>query len=368
MKDVLMLMLAALMAGMFSLEPRGEVTVMFWNLENFFDFKDDGTGESDAEFSATGTRRWTKARFYRKCQAVAKTILWASVPDIVGMAEVENRFILTQLVTKTALRKLDFQIVHFDSPDPRGIDCALLYRASRLTLVSAKPCRVSAPGLQTRDILLAQFVTAAGDSLAVLVNHHPSKLGGETDWRREVAVARLRVLGDSLAAAGWPRVVAVGDFNDTPDNPLFTRLSPTFSLCRIKNFGKDSVYGTGKPFDENDVGSSEGGGSGRAFTRNGSAPPERGTSRREPEPLPSENWRTVGSIRFNGEWQLIDLCFVSQALADAASFYVLEPPFLTERDAAHSGDRPLRTYSGPRYLGGVSDHRPILVRLTTPFP
>ena len=399
MKDMMIIILVALVTWVFSIgtkgtveapafrseaggsDGRGEMTVMFWNLENFFDFKDDGTGESDAEFSATGARRWTKARFYRKCQAVAKTILWASVPDIVGMAEVENRFILTQLVTKTALRKLDFQIVHFDSPDPRGIDCALLYRASRLTLVSAKPCRVSAPGLQTRDILLAQFVTAAGDSLAVLVNHHPSKLGGETDWRREVAVARLRVLGDSLAAAGWPRVVAVGDFNDTPDNPLFTRLSPTFSLCRIKNFGKDSVYGTGKPFDENDVGSSEGGGSGRAFTRNRSAPPERGTSRREPASPPSGNNAEgkpedigrqrhfpLGSIRFNGEWQLIDLCFVSPALADAASFYVLEPPFLTERDAAHSGDRPLRTYSGPRYLGGVSDHRPILVRLTTPLP
>lgn len=317
-----MILLAATVAWALPFENREKVTLMFWNLENFFDFKDDGTGESDAEFSATGARRWTKARFYRKCQAVAKTILWAGsemagkgrpgsggVPDVVGMAEVENRFVLTQLVTKTALRKLDYKIVHFDSPDARGIDCALLYRASRLTLVSAKPCRVSAPGLQTRDILLAQFVTEAGDSLVVLVNHHPSKLGGETDWRREVAVARLRALGDSLAAAGWPRAVAVGDFNDTPDNPLFTRLSPAFSLCR--------------------------------------------------QPLSSD--RTVGSIRFNGEWQLIDLCFVSPALADAASFSVLEPSFLTERDAAHSGDRPLRTYSGPRYLGGVSDHRPILV-------
>ena len=322
MKDVLMIMFATLVIGAFPFGTRGEVTAMFWNLENFFDFKDDGTGESDAEFSATGARRWTKARFYRKCHAVAKTILWAGsvragdggmgiggVPDVVGMAEVENRFVLTQLVTKTALRKLDYKIVHFDSPDSRGIDCALVYRASRLTLVGAKPCRVNAPGLQTRDILLAQFVTMAGDSLAVLVNHHPSKLGGETDWRREVAVARLRALGDSLAAAGWPRTVAVGDFNDTPDNPLFARLSPAFSLCR--------------------------------------------------QPLSSD--RTVGSIRFNGEWQLIDMCFVSPALADAASFSVLEPPFLTERDAAHSGDRPLRTYSGPRYIGGVSDHRPILV-------
>lgn len=309
MKGLIMILLAATVAWALPFENREKVTLMFWNLENFFDFKDDGTGESDAEFSATGTRRWTKSRFYRKCHAVAKTMLWAGVPDIVGMAEVENRFVLTQLVTRTALRKLDYQIVHFDSPDSRGIDCAMVYRASKLALVSTKPCRVSAPGLQTRDILLAQFVTAAGDSLAVLVNHHPSKLGGETDWRREVAVARLRALGDSLAAAGWPCVIAVGDFNDTPDNPLFARLSPAFSLCRIND-------------------SSE---------------------------------RTVGSIRFNGEWQLIDLCFVSPALAEAASFSVLEPPFLTERDAAHSGDRPLRTYSGPRYIGGVSDHRPILV-------
>lgn len=316
------------------------VTVMFWNLENFFDFRDDGKSESDAEFSATGERRWTKTRFYRKCQAIAKTILWAGsnksgdVPDIVGVAEVENRFALGQLVSKTALRKLDYEIVHFDSPDPRGIDCALLYRASRLTLVSAKPCHVSAPGLQTRDILMAQFVTLTGDSLAVLVNHHPSKYGGgETDWRREVAVARLRALGDSLAAAGWTRAVAVGDFNDTPENPLFDRLAPTFFLCRFSVPEAPLQNRQGKPSSE-----------GNAV---------------EDEP----SLRGKGSIRFNGEWQLIDLCFVSPALEGAASFSVLEPPFLTERDAAHSGDRPLRTYSGPRYLGGVSDHRPILVHI-----
>ncbi len=316
-------------------EETDQLRVMFWNLENFFDFIDGGTGESDTEFSATGPRRWTKKRFYRKCHAVAKTILWAGgagtvaeavgadsgwgagLPDVVGMAEVENRFVLRQLIEKTALRKLDYEIVHFDSPDPRGIDCALLYRASRLTLVSAQPCLVSAPELHTRDILLAQFLTTGGDSLAVLVNHHPSKYGGgETDWRREVAVARLRALGDSLAAAGWLRAVAVGDFNDTPDNPLFERLSPAFSLCSLVTTENKKQITTG-----------------------------------------------TGSIRFNGEGHLIDLCFVSPALARSASFSVLEPPFLTERDAAHSGDRPLRTYSGPRYRGGVSDHRPILVRV-----
>ena len=327
-------------------EEMEQLKVMFWNLENFFDFIDGGSGKSDTEFSSDGPRRWTKKRFYRKCQAIAKTILWAgsagvgtdrlpdggvsdgggwgtALPDIVGVAEVENRFVLRQLVEKTALHKLDYEIVHFDSPDPRGIDCALLYRGSRLTLVSARPCRVSAPGLQTRDILLAQFLTPAGDSLAVLVNHHPSKYGGgETDWRREVAVARLRALGDSLAAAGWTRAVALGDFNDVPENSLFHRLEPTFSLCR------GILTPSGSKGDRNAPG-----------------------------------YQLRGSIRFNGEWQLIDLCFVTTALADRTSFRILEPPFLTERDAAHSGDKPLRTYSGPRYLGGVSDHRPIMVFL-----
>ena len=359
-------------------EEADQLKVMFWNLENFFDFIDGGAGESDAEFSSRGPRRWTKKRFYRKCHAVAKTILWAGsagfgtgrlpgrgnnggsqegtgmgtgLPDIVGVAEVENRFVLRQLVSKTALRKLDYEIVHYDSPDPRGIDCALLYRGSRLTLVSAQPCSVSAPGLQTRDILLAQFLTRAGDSLAVLVNHHPSKYGGgETDWRREVAVARLRALGDSLAAAGWPRAIAVGDFNDVPDNALFRRLEPTFSLCRGILTSREALS-DGNAFGD------------RGLQGNYPFEGRKGESFQNAGENSRQGSLPRGSIRFNGEWQLIDLCFVSPALADAASFLVLEPPFLTERDAAHSGDKPLRTYSGPRYLGGVSDHRPILVSL-----
>lgn len=290
-------------------------SVMFWNLENFFDYFDGGSGESDTEFSARGERHWTRKRFDAKCNAVAKTILWlgsgeGSLPDVIGVAEVENRFVMKQMLERTALRKLDYRIVHYDSPDPRGIDCALLYRESRLEMVGSKPCRVSADGLQTRDILLVQFVEkATGDSLAVLVNHHPSKYGGgETDWRRDVAVGRLKEISDSLAALGWSRRVAVGDFNDTPANPVFRTMEPSLTLC-----------------------------------------PKTG--------------REQGSIRFNGLWELIDLCFISPELARSAVFRVVDVPFLTQRDAAHSGEKPLRTYSGPRYLGGVSDHRPILVKI-----
>lgn len=289
------------------------IKVMFWNLENFFDFIDRGTGDSDTEFSSQGERHWTKKRFYSKCNSIAKTVLWlgsgfGGLPDAIGVAEVENSFVLRQLISSTALKKLDYAIVHYDSPDPRGIDCALLYRASRLKLISSKPCRVTASGLQTRDILLAQFLTPSGDSLALLVNHHPSKYGGdETGWRREAAIERLRFISDSLEAEGWHSRVAVGDFNDTPENGIFRGMEPSLCLSQY-----DSSV-------------------------------------------------SRGSIRFNGEWQLIDLCFVSPCLLRNTSFRAVPVPFLTTRDAAHSGDKPLRTYSGPRWLGGVSDHLPILL-------
>lgn len=361
---------------------------MFWNLENFFDYFDGGTSESDTEFSSRGERHWTKKRFLAKCNAIAKTVLWLGspaqsvgpdssgspfpvsttdaatdgLPDIVAFAEVENRFVLRRLISETALKKLDYQIVHYDSPDPRGIDCALLFRSSRLRLLSSKPCHVGLSGsftpfrslldlstaiasasivaastppdtLKTRDILLAQFLTPGGDSLAVLVNHHPSKYGGgETDWRREVAIERLRELSDSIAAEGWHQQIALGDFNDTPDNPLFSRLSPALTLCRYGNPSHPSSLLSAASFSD------------RPSASSGPLIPR-------------------GSIRFNGEWQLIDLCFASPSIAPRCSFRAVMIPFLTERDAAHSGDKPLRTYSGPRYLGGVSDHLPILVHL-----
>ena len=296
--------------------------IMFWNLENFFDFRDDGTGDSYTEFSAEGAKRWSKSRFYRKCDAVAKSILWigseeGALPDIIGVGEVENAFVLRQLINSTCLKKSDYKVVHYDSPDERGIDCALLYRSSRLKLISSKPCRLDTSILKTRDILLAQFIDSAGDSLAVTVNHHPSKYGGgQTDWKRKMALDRLKELSDSLMVEGWTKHLAIGDFNDGPDNPLLQDLLPSLALCPVSS---------------------------------------------EKPGLTSFNF---GSIRFNGEWELIDLAFASPELNERASFRPVTIPFLTERDAAHSGEKPLRTYSGPRYLGGVSDHLPILVRLT----
>jgi len=321
------------------LPPPDTLRLMFWNLENFFDYRNDSTSVSDTEFSSRGERHWTRKRFTAKCNAIAKGILWAGgteggPPDVIGLAEVENAFVLKRLLQETALRKLDYKYVHFDSPDPRGIDVALLYRSTRLTLVDARPCHLFQADtiLPTRDILLARF-RGPGGNLAVLVNHHPSKFSGAaaSDARRRLAVERLRFLADSLSALGEERIVAMGDFNDTPEKPVYKLLEPVFiSLA-------EPLHRAGR-----------------------------------------------GTIKYDGKWDLIDQFYVTPAClpsarspefpadsiplsgAGAIGMKVLYIPFLQVPDPAHGGTKPLRTYSGPRYLGGVSDHSPVWLSLPVP--
>ena len=186
-------------------EPAGEdsLFVMFWNLENYFDWRSDTFDK----------KHWTRSKFLRKSQAIAKTILWLEdkngiLPDAIGVAEVENRKVLEILLKETPLRKRDYSIVHYESPDPRGIDVALLYRKSRLKLLFSKPLKVTnkeGPEFSTRDILLSCFLRSDGDSVAFLVNHYPSKYGGpSSSWRRKAArqiiSAALKSLTDILRA------------------------------------------------------------------------------------------------------------------------------------------------------------------------
>lgn len=292
-----------------------DLHIFFWNLENFFDWHDDGTGTSDSEFSSFGLRRWTRRRFTAKCHSIAKAIFSAasekgSMPDVLAFAEVENRGVLNKLLELTPLRRHGYEIVHCDSPDPRGIDVALLYRKDRLKAVSFRPCGISQ--FPTRDILLVQFTDARGDSLAVLVNHHPSKYGGAvSEGRRVAAVQRMDALADSIVREGWERIVSVGDFNDVPTSGLYAPLERLWTCLSL--------------------------------------------------PLAEKG---AGSIRFEGRWQLIDLCFVTHPLAGSARQEVCALPCLTVRDSGHPGQKPFRTYSGPRYIGGVSDHYPIMVTVS----
>ena len=227
--------LAALIASTLNLSAQAQyedrILSMFWNLENFFSCKDDGTGEADHEFSAEGKRHWTSSRFYAKCSAISKALFWTgdsfgAMPDVIGVAEVENREVLQRLINTTGLRKEKYSIVHYDSPDKRGIDVALLWKRENLELLSSKACHVQ--GMATRDILLARMRNKLdGEEMAFIVVHLPSKYGGgKTAWKREKAAERLRQVADSVCNEGCKRIIVMGDFNDVPSAEAFARLSP----------------------------------------------------------------------------------------------------------------------------------------------
>lgn len=256
--------------------------VMFWNLENFFSYR-----------SPQAPQYLTRRRFSAKCDGIAKTILkfadhYGTAPDIIGLCEVENISVLKSLLYSTLLRKLDYAIVHYDSPDRRGIDCALLYRRGRLHLKESFPSHVkdsSGLAMATRDILVASF-----DSLTVMVNHHPSKIGGKSD-RRRAAFSRMEAVADSLLSAGETRILSMGDFNE-------------------------ELWG------RNDC----------------------------------------GTIKYNGKWEKIDGHFAYGDISVTEDIFD-EESLLTE-DKMFGGVKPRRTFVGPRYEGGLSDHLPIALIVT----
>ena len=293
--------------------------VMFWNVENFFDWTDQGRGESDAEFSSMGSRRWTRKKFYAKCDAIAKTIIWIGerygrLPDVIGLAEVENRRVLNMLLESSLLRKCGYGIVHYDSGDRRGIDVALLYRKEVFELSESFITTPEHEGekLATRDILTVRMRRKTDrEHVTFIVNHHPSKYGGSkaSESRRNSVMISLSELCDSLLKTPEnSRIVAMGDFNDNPDGPQFSVMD---GLMVNK---AQELHQKGE-----------------------------------------------GTIRYEGKWELIDMFIVSPALKESSVMEIVRVPFLMTREKKHPGEKPFRTYSGPRYIGGVSDHCPVVL-------
>ena len=292
-----------------------QMSVMFWNLENFFDWIDQGTGESDAEFSSRGKKHWTKEKFLIKCDAVSKAIFMAGeccgrIPDVIGFAEVENKSVLQKLLSSTLLRKCDYKVVHFDSGDRRGIDVALLYREGLFELISTstKAPEYEGAKMTTRDMLhVALKKKSNGDKYDFIVCHHPSKFGGEkiSGPKRDAAMEALIHMCDSI---GGCRQVIMGDFNDSPSASQFAMLEG-----RLIN-KSESLFKAHK-----------------------------------------------GTIKYEGKWDLIDMFLVSPGLDLCTEMMIADFPFLMVKDSRHAGIKPLRTYSGPRYIGGVSDHLPIVL-------
>lgn len=312
--------------------------VMFYNVENLFDIYDD-TLTNDDEFTPGGARHWNNKRFYTKLNSIAKVIMAAgqwSPPALVGLCEIENRFVLERLVYETPLARSGYKIVHHESPDHRGIDVALLYRGEDFELFSDTAISVGFAWdttSATRDILYVKGLIGGTKMLHVFINHWPSRYGGfmNTIEKRNEAARLLKLHTDSLFAINpGVSVLIMGDFNDDPADESISNI-----LCAKHPEKADSLPGLYNLM----------------LNR-------------------QDDWPN-GSLKFREGWNAFDQIIVSGSMllqdsevrAAGGGATVFHAPFLLEDDETFLGSRPYRTFNGFKYQGGFSDHLPVFFDL-----
>lgn len=318
----------------FSPEPRGVngLRVMFYNAENFFDTKDD-TLKSDEEFLPGGPRNWNDYRFWKKVNNLASVIIsvggWEP-PAVVALCEVENRNALNALFYGSGLKKFNYDIVHIESPDVRGIDVALAYQSKKLSLISKHAITVDLGELSsrpTRDILHAKMKTLNGDTIHFFVNHWPSRWGGEEATRpKRIAAARvLRQVVDSLHRLPTQQnIIIMGDFNDGPENESIHE-----TLGARDSSSGNYLVNLMTPYLNTNKGT-------HFYKENTGA-----------------------------EWHLLDQLIVSRpmiaegGLKTSTKAHIFDADFLlTEENGIR---RTYRTFLGFKFIGGYSDHLPIFI-------
>ena len=284
---------------------------LWWNVENLF-HPDIDSLNPDREFTPEGMRHWTYGRYRTKVAQIARVVAnaggWQGI-DIVGLCEVEDSVCVADVCH--ALGN-DYRAVHYDSPDPRGIDVALLYR-STCTLLCSQPIPVRfSDGKPTRDLLYARLVMPQRDTVDFLLCHLPSMRAGygAAARHREEAQATIQHTIDSLLLNDPMRqIILMGDMNDDPHNDLRNMHN---RMCDMK----------------------------------------------------PETFHLEGTYKYRGIWSYLDQCYLSESLQNRQTeVRVYAPDYLLEDDERHLGSQPKRTYIGMRYHGGYSDHLPIVLRL-----
>ena len=322
------------------------VRVAFWNLENYFDpFWDSTLLYND--YTEQGSQHWTVSRFHRKRNNLYKAILAFSEGEpigIFGVCEVENDYVLQALFTQTPLKRFHYRWVHEDGPDRRGIDPAIVYSLDRFQLLASEaiPYRnPKDPKAVSRDLLYAKFFDYRQDTIHCFVNHWPSKYRGELETveARNAAARILRVKVDSLCAASSvpPKILIMGDFNDTPDAPCIREVLgavPLGELPRAEEEEKAPCSTLVNLF---------------------AGPFSLGFK---------------GTLKYRETWSIFDQIIVSKSLIDSNSMHctssdarIVHESFLLEEDPTYHGQKLNRTNLGPKYHGGFSDHLPVMLLL-----
>ena len=215
--------------------------VVFYNLENLFDTIND-PDKLDEEFLPQGVKKWNSTKYYRKQSNLDKVffdiaLINRQFPAVIGVSEIENRLVLEDLVTQPKMSAGNYRIVHYDSPDRRGVDCAFLYRPDVFKLEGSKAHKFEMPGWEnfyTRD-LVTMWGTIEGEPFFFLVSHWPSRLGGKeaSDPKREAAAAQCRRIADSVRTANPnTKVVIMGDLNAEEGSETYKSVTENFVDAR----------------------------------------------------------------------------------------------------------------------------------------
>ena len=290
------------------LAEKSSLRIVSYNVENLFDTKHD-TLKNDSSFLPEGMHHWTYRRYQTKIDRIAQVLVniggWESVP-LVGLCEVENARCLRNLCYK--LRRFHYKYVHYDSPDERGVDVALLYDSTRLSILHSRALSLSLEGDYTRDILYVSALYEQCDTVHVMMCHLPSQLGGasNTDWKRQHAKSLLQSQIDSIFLfQPSANIVVMGDMNTLVQDDLRGMVN---LMIPIQKMGQ-------------------------------------------------------GTHKYQGIWTCLDQFYVSQSIASKATATIFSPRWLLEEDTKYLDYKPHRTYIGYRYNDGYSDHLPIVLHL-----
>lgn len=305
-------------------------TVAFYNVENLFDTRQDKT-ILDTDFIPTSDKKWDNKRYEQKLNKIAKAI--ASIgpedheypPMVVGLAEVENKTVLQDLIDTDVLKDKDYAFVHYNSPDERGIDTAFLYRKNLITITDSRSRELVLETPEgnrdfTRDILQVSC-NVLGEHILFLINHWPSRRDGWTstaDKRLEAAKQNTLIIEAAKTANANQRFIVMGDFNDDPKDASVRYLEQAAELYN---------------------------------------------------PMEVLLTKRKGTTKHKGRWNLFDQILISNEFLkfqkkklNYKSAAIFDPEFLKQQKGRYKGT-PYRTFGGKNYTGGYSDHFPVYVML-----
>lgn len=317
----------------FNDEPRGDngIRVAFYNVENLFDTEDDPVKRDD-EFTEKGDKHWNQRKYFEKLNKISKVVIslggWEAV-ELMAFCELENRRVLQDLIDKTPLNSTDYKIVHYESPDRRGIDVGLIYRPEKVELVYSEVLPIVFPwdeNYKTRDILHARLVILQSDTIDFYVNHWPSRWRGQLETEQSRMHVAKTLVNHRDTLTNPKKAIIVGDFNDGPTDKSIKEVLK----AELDTSKSASYYNLMFPF-----------------------------------------LNKTGTNKFQGEWSIIDQVIVSdtwfrpnQSITIKYNHaHIFNAEFLLEPDPKFQGFQLNRTYLGMRYKGGFSDHLPVYLDL-----